>query len=518
MLLILAGIACFLSGLSLIEVSLTTEGALANKIFGSVCGLILFAGGVLLLYPLVEAIKESFGSKDNAVKDFKEELVVSFEADPDRTSEEHLITKFRNSFAKFCSIHGAHENAEIQEDATQVFWNMLEFQKRRLIRKGVDIAFSAERKNYSGNGVTTHKYFDGKYQVTQVKEEIAATRVYSKDGQKLLRRTNNQAAYYTLLHAKTVSGEKMVCPSCGAHTTKTNLLDGCDYCGTRFAIEDLETRIADFALRDDYEIQYAKYKKFRAKAVLWSILLIGIPTFLIIIYHGLFVWDIGTDAGPIMTFTAFLFAAIITSAIFIFLGLTACFGLVFPAIQALASFAYYGKKKLAEMKARENDDSVAQAKVKKQDELFSISNFYSNVQNKLAAIHYADSTGEVNAFAAVDLSQVLPNYSNVIDMDLASICLDNYELGEKYQAADVRAELKLICQEGSKAKERKENVALRLKKSAQCKTQSVCGPSVLHCKGCGASLSLLEGKSCPHCGREINLINYDWVITGYKIL
>lgn len=46
--------------------------------------------------------------------------------------------------------------------------------------------------------------------------------------------------------------------------------------------------------------------------------------------------------------------------------------------------------------------------------------------------------------------------------------------------------------------------------------KEVCGVSVLKCKGCGSSLSLMEGKTCRYCGRNLDLKQFDWVIADYK--
>ena len=55
-------------------------------------------------------------------------------------------------------------------------------------------------------------------------------------------------------------------------------------------------------------------------------------------------------------------------------------------------------------------------------------------------------------------------------------------------------------------------------KDASCKTQAVCGASVMRCQGCGASLSLMEGKTCSYCGRDLDLKAYDWVIDSYDVI
>ena len=75
--------------------------------------------------------------------------------------------------------------------------------------------------------------------------------------------------------------------------------------------------------------------------------------------------------------------------------------------------------------------------------------------------------------------------------------------------------LRLLELHGGKIKERNEKVKMTLIKDAGCKTQAVCGASVLKCKGCGAPISLMEGKTCRFCGSTLDLKKYDWVIERY---
>lgn len=63
--------------------------------------------------------------------------------------------------------------------------------------------------------------------------------------------------------------------------------------------------------------------------------------------------------------------------------------------------------------------------------------------------------------------------------------------------------------------EAKEQLKLHLVKSALCKTQAVTGPEITRCKGCGATLLLLEGKQCQYFGSHIPMFEHDWVIVGY---
>ena len=86
--------------------------------------------------------------------------------------------------------------------------------------------------------------------------------------------------------------------------------------------------------------------------------------------------------------------------------------------------------------------------------------------------------------------------------------MDSYQADDTLQRAAVSAELRLLELRGNRIRERNEKLKMTLIKDAGCRTQAVCGPSVLKCKGCGASLSLMEG-------RNLDLKLYDWVIEKY---
>ena len=105
-----------------------------------------------------------------------------------------------------------------------------------------------------------------------------------------------------------------------------------------------------------------------------------------------------------------------------------------------------------------------------------------------------------------------------MDVDCQRMTMESYKSDNKLQTATVRADLRLLEHSGSKINERSERLKMTLIKDAACKTQAVCGVSVLTCKGCGTSLSLMEGKTCKFCGRNLDLKQFDWVIADYEIV
>lgn len=515
--------ACVLAGLLLIVVSLTDEEATAGStIFGCVCGLIFLALPTVML---VSFLKERAKNKQPKTPRKKRRSGWMYETvTEDANDTERMLTDFRSHLGTFYGTAGVDENSAVQSDVTQLFMSILTFRKRRLDRKGITLRFSSERKNYgTGAPVRTNTFPDGKYTVTEVRESIAAKSVFlRRGGKKCFSRTDTQLAHYALIDARQTGGDTVMCPMCGAKTTREQLIDGCDFCGTKFTVEDLGTKVAHFALRDDYDIQYAKYRAHREKFGLYVFLGTAIPIFVIgmilMLSMGketmLEIGDGSILAALLAAPMAAAFAGCGIGLIFMYLF----WFCVFPFIQIGASASHFTKKRLAQLKAAGQDDTKTEALIRKSDPHFSIAGFWSGVQNKLAAVHYADTKESINAFSDTDLARYLDEYADVIDVDFENMKIEDFAIRDGYRQCTVRADLLLRTDDGRRVRSRREHLRLLLSKSADCRTQAVCGPRVFICKSCAASIPLTEGKTCPACGSTFDLKPYDWMITEYRIL
>ena len=98
------------------------------------------------------------------------------------------------------------------------------------------------------------------------------------------------------------------------------------------------------------------------------------------------------------------------------------------------------------------------------------------------------------------------------------ISLKNYYVKNGLQYAEVEANVTLVNFNGNKCKKSSETIKMLLTKSAACKTQVVCGPSIMRCRGCGKPMTLLEGRICRQCGTDIYLERFDWVIREYNLI
>ncbi|MDO5033727.1 MAG: zinc ribbon domain-containing protein [Eubacteriales bacterium] len=426
------------------------------------------------------------------------------------------MSAFRTAYSEFMDdVSGRRSNSQIQNYTTQMLWHSLDLKKRHLDKLKIRLKLEANRYAYvkGSNGVRSSSYFDGRYNVEDAHEEIYAIRTFFLDGQEIKKIYNKEVAHYTFLSAQEAGPDELMCPNCGSLATKSNLLDGCDYCGTKFTIEDLSDRVASFGFRRDFQVSESKRKAIRRLIYPMYFLSFTVPG----VYMGLFLPFLYV---PDMTLGVSILGALMSAVALGACGLTLAFFSIFfilPVITFLNKIWGFLNTKLTYRSEEElaKEQSVAN-QVRQNDPLFSLQSFFGSLQNKLYAIHFAETEKQVNAFSDCNLSEYLASYQDVVDIETLAMSLDSYKVEEHIQTASVSVKFLLRFMQGGKLKARTENLQLQLEKNADCVTQAVCGPSILQCTQCGSSLSLMEGKTCQYCGHELDLRAHDWVITDYK--
>ena len=430
------------------------------------------------------------------------------------------LSSFKEVYSDFMNDVGSNKsNSKIQDYATQMLWHCIYLQKKRMEKLGIQIGLESSRLSYSkkSDPVRSTLYFDGRYNVNNVYEEIYAVKTFRHKNRDIKKVYNKEVAHYTFLSAKNVGKAEVVCPNCGSISSRSNLIDGCDFCGTKFTIEDLDNRVASFGFRRDFLVIEKKREAIKKVIYPWIFFIVMLSH----AYIGFLVFFLrNSNPNLFLRFlSSLLVAAMFASVAFVplifsiwfIIPVVIFFNLCFKSLNN----ALYSKLVYRSKEEQDQENRMAQ-KVRKSDPLFSIQSFFGGVQNKLYAIHFAVKKNQINAFSDLELSSnLLEKYEKVVDIETVSLSMTSYRIEEGVQIATVTANLLLRKFEKNKIKDREERVELRLEKSEHCKTQAVCGPSILKCKKCGGNLSLLEGKICKFCGNELDMREHDWIITKY---
>ena len=89
------------------------------------------------------------------------------------------MSSFKESYSEFMNnTDSSKSNSKIQDYATQMLWHCIYLQKKRMEKLDVQIKLESSRLSYSKKSapVRSALYFDGKYNVNDVYEEIYSIR------------------------------------------------------------------------------------------------------------------------------------------------------------------------------------------------------------------------------------------------------------------------------------------------------------------------------------------------------
>ncbi|HHZ06559.1 MAG TPA: hypothetical protein GX401_07230 [Clostridiales bacterium] len=384
---------------------------------------------------------------------------------------------------------------DINASITQSYWYSLCLCKKRLDKYNLSVEYNMSITSINGDKFyqSHHWSYDGKNTTVVVENDADVEKVYYLNGNVIKKsKSTCGTAYFTVVQSKTPMDE-CVCPSCGAVQTVEQLIDGCDYCGTKFQLEDFDKKIVSF------NTEPSPLKKFSAfyKSLLICFLapFPGGLALAILQNFGLY----ATEGTPLY-YVAMLFPICM---IYAFVGFV------------LSMFLPIDTQKKARI-AQQAERRLFQEKMQSFDELFSVDNFVGTLDYKLKNIHFADSQQNIDSFVACDISDDIHYYKNIVDCTFVGYRFNDYRVFGNVQKLFLTVTVTNSILVNNKICSYDEEINLTLRKSADVKTQCINDAVVYRCKGCGSPISLLNGGVCQYCDTKLDLMQYDWVIEKYE--
>ncbi len=373
---------------------------------------------------------------------------------------------------------------------TQNLWYTHYLNKKRLMALGLKAHYDyIEPTEYVKKENRRYPYWDyshdGKNLICKISDEMNYRKTFY-DGNRCVwsdERKKSQGEYY-IIQSKSMNGN-YICPSCGWEGTLECFVDGCDYCQTKFHIEDLKQKVSSVYNPGDWTQRrdgFTIHKNF-------------VPMYVVLVIIVIALLAIGSNTGGSMMMLAPLLA----------------FG-----VMAVFTMIFVGKKSKESMTGGPAKTSQTLEKIRNVDKHFSIETLIGNLSNKLLSICYASSAEEIGPFAVCDMTTLIARYRGVIDCKLLECVLMDYQTDDNFQHLQVKVGMMLTRYENGRVRQEKAYLKLGLIKSIRALTQSINDVNVYRCNSCGTSLSLLNGGKCEYCGQGLDLKEYDWVIEGYQ--
>ncbi len=421
------------------------------------------------------------------------------------------IRDFRAEYQKF------FDGGELSQTVTQDYWYSLYLSRKRLREKNIHLymeSFDVKSRNKekkSGKSANNrvmvmggipqeslHFSFreDGKNESVIVTEKMKMMKTFLRgEDQKQYKFNELSVGEYVILNTQYAKNE-YICPNCGAKQTLEQLLDGCDYCGTKYGIRDFDNKIAAFGYRRD---ETAIVQRLVIKSMIISFLL-EIPS----VFMALLVGMIRPDF-----FIGLIVSYMLLAAFTIFLASACAYVYVFLI------FTDVGGKYFK----RNSQERVLES-VRRYNSVFSGEQFLASMGYKLKSIHFASTKDEINVYAQTDLSEFLKDYRDVIDCEVQKIKINQYteDFEKSEQQLDIEATLCLTVDNGKKIFRQRERVRFQAVTDKDNRSKLYNETEIYACANCGTSVSVLDGGVCQSCGTRLDIHKHDWVISSYKRL
>jgi len=364
--------------------------------------------------------------------------------------------------------------------ATQELWYSLYLEKKRLENHRCKVEYPEYRHisyNAGEEPETVYLYTkDGKYMVCEASQMTRIEKNYIRDGAIIGKEQQKRDITYYILRSQNENG-LYICPNCGAEQTLDTLLDGCDYCKTKFDISAYDDKVMS-VLRN--KTRFDTREGSITPIVAWSILV------------------------------AFGVVGVISGV----LGALFTLGLSLIMVPIGGAMVFFGFKGAIDSNKGVTQNTDWKNKIKDNNPDFSEEEFIGSLDCKLKSIHYASTPQELAAFVKCDIAPFVKSYQNIVNCETGKISFKNYRVEGDFQYLDIHREIEVLQDCDSHLQPARGVVGVTLAKRISHKLKN--DVTLYRCNGCGSSISLVEGGKCTYCGNEMDYAAYDWVIVGYR--
>ena len=392
---------------------------------------------------------------------------------------------------------GEKTAADITEYATQPFWQSIYLSKKRLQEKALisetTIESNTNRFDIESDKSTSQREIHNFTKPVKERKKIYANNqlIYNKKDDKILS--------VSTLKAKG-DEENACCPNCGSMNKISSYIDGCDYCGSKFTVNDFSEKISAFSFTENTPKKVLKV--FKNIALVLGILaavfgILSVVSIIVAIIVTMTGASQALETGSLVVFMVASELAPLFWQVFIYTGI------IFIVILILA-FKLLGKR----INKAETVASII--------EDFSEEDYAQNLEFKLRNIHFASNAKEVNVYSTFDLGKVIEKYQDVIECTLSKLTFKGIRTQDDMYYIDTDLICSLTKYAGKKIKLESEKISLTMSAPTSLQTQSLSSIHCYYCPNCASSINLLNGGVCDHCGTKLDYSKYSWMIEKYE--
>ncbi len=394
------------------------------------------------------------------------------------------------------------DETKLIQGVTQPFWQSMRLSKKRLDSKNVtmevNIAEESPESIFDYTSFDVNK--DGNHVVGIDIHNLQVERVFRKGEKKIYSKKESEIGVTSLIQSDIDDGNA-ACPNCGFVGKIESFIDGCDACGSKFEVQDFETKVSGFALEENVGKKLSKTVKgtFLVLGILLTLLIVGG-----IVGLAIAVARIQMGCNDSYALFAIMTVPIAIDVVPICVGCIISLPIVYFILR-VGLIKNYGKR------------YVNEEIIKHIIPAFSTEDFCQNLEYKLRNIHMASKAKEVKTFAECSLDKVVEGYQDVVDCNISRVkFVDAIKTATGYEL-NVEVLMKLVFCKKNHIRVRYEKLLLKVGGSEQVVLKKATALREYKCDNCNSSINILEGSTCRYCGAVFDYSNYGWMIKNYEI-
>ena len=367
---------------------------------------------------------------------------------------------------------------------------LLKLQHNRIAEKGLEIEYDiyqrdAERKQF----ISGSNWRDAHYESTVCFNPCGIKRNVKKGGKTRYRDDRKSVLYETITDVITGShpdNDVFCCPNCGAISTIAGLQNGCEYCGTRFQMDDLFPKVTSYYFLDDPGMTKDEFKKGYLTAL--AITVIGMLTLCLIFNRS-----IGYYIG---------FALLSVPMAYFLYGYFLFMKLIVGAIASAGKMGTAGSRRKFENRMKMISPE------------FSYEYFTSKALSLIKMAVFAGNEQELMFYEGGDLD---PKMKDIIDLNYGgALGFINLKEEKNYVTVLTKAFFDVLYATDEKVYFKRQVFNATFKRRTDIPVNFNFSMTKIACPCCGASFDATKTKNCPYCGNRYGIITDDWALVELK--
>ena len=408
-------------------------------------------------------------------------------------SDNKKLNQQFHSFAKQLSVWYCDDKAP--KLASQDTRFTLELQKQKFQSLGLDVMVRVEKPVEHDSAPSSISYNDNIFVNSSIAGNKRITTIIRKAQREIYNKTADSVICAIMQYPKegTVPSPNtpFCCPNCGAPSTLGKLESGCEFCDTKFLMDELYPKVMYYSIEEAH----------KSGTEMDQLVKCMIGTALVLLVIGVASQIMNGKSVGVLDIVGVLFGG-------------ALFGFVpWLFFRFISTFFMMGK----DLRGAGKTASSLQfcRKMRKLDPTFSTEYFRDKSLSLLKLMLYSQNPQELTV---CQCDKPIPEkLREIVDTTYFNSGVNKYSIKDGVCDVSLTFYMDSLHYCGGKIRKKSDKIRMSLRKVIKKPTDLGFSIMAVNCPSCGGSFDAAKVKACPFCGNNYPVDENDWVVTDIMI-